>query len=45
MDEKERFETFTEQARVVLSLALEEAHYFQHNYIGTEHLLLGLVRK
>src|SRR5260370_34614874 len=44
MDEKERFETFTEQARVVLSLALEEAHYFQHNYTGTEHLLLGLVR-
>jgi len=44
MSEKERFETFTEQARIVLSLALEEAHYFQHNYIGTEHLLLGLVR-
>ena len=34
---------FTEQARKVLSLAQEEAQRFQHNYIGTEHLLLGLV--
>lgn len=33
----------TEQARKVLILAQEEAQHFQHNYIGTEHLLLGLV--
>jgi excisionase family DNA binding protein len=36
---------FNEQARKVLSLAQEEAQRFQHNYIGTEHLLLGLVRE
>ena len=28
-----------------MSLAQEEAHRFQHNYIGTEHLLLGIVRE
>jgi hypothetical protein len=39
------FDKFTEQARKVLSLAQEEAWRFQHNYIGTEHLLLGLVRE
>lgn len=39
------FDTFTEQARKVLSYAKEEAQHFQHNYIGTEHLLLGLVRE
>jgi ATP-dependent Clp protease ATP-binding subunit ClpC len=44
MNEKERFDTFTERARKVLSLAQEEAQRFNHNYIGTEHLLLGLVR-
>ena len=38
------FEKFTERARKVLSLAQEEAQRFNHNYIGTEHLLLGLVR-
>ncbi len=42
---KERFDKFTERARKVLSLAQEEARSFQHNYIGTEHLLLGLVRE
>jgi hypothetical protein len=45
MHERERFDTFTERARRVLSLAQEEAQRFQHNYIGTEHLLLGLVRE
>jgi len=39
------FEKFTERARKVLSLAQDEAMKFQHNYIGTEHLLLGLVRE
>ena len=36
---------FTKLARHVLTLAQEEAQRFQHNYIGTEHLLLGLVRE
>lgn len=40
-----RFDKFTERARRVLSLAQEESQRFQHNYIGTEHLLLGLVRE
>ncbi|MEE9277136.1 MAG: ATP-dependent Clp protease ATP-binding subunit, partial [Dehalococcoidia bacterium] len=35
----------TERARRVLTLAQEEAQRFNHNYIGTEHLLLGLVRE
>jgi ATP-dependent Clp protease ATP-binding subunit ClpC len=38
-------ERFTQRARRVLSLAQEEAERFQHNYIGTEHLLLGLIRE
>jgi Clp amino terminal domain, pathogenicity island component len=41
----ERFGKFTERARRVLTLAQEEATRFNHNYIGTEHLLLGLVRE
>src|SRR4030065_684423 len=41
----DRFEKFTERARRVLPLAQEEAQRFNHNYIGTEHLLLGLVRE
>ena len=40
-----RFDRFTKRARNVLALAQEEAQRFQHNYIGTEHLLLGLVRE
>ena len=44
MNERDRFDKFTERARKVLSFAQEEAQRFQHNYIGTEHLLLGLVR-
>ena len=41
----ERFDKFTERARKVLSLSHEEAVHFNHNYIGTEHLLLGLIRE
>src|SRR5436305_9806527 len=41
----DRFGKFTERARKVLQLAQEEAQRFNHNYIGTEHLLLGLVRE
>ena len=40
-----RFEKFTERARRVLTLAQEEAQHFSHSYIGTEHILLGLVRE
>ena len=43
--ERNRYDMFTERARKVLSLAHEEAQRFQHNYIDTEHLLLGLVRE
>jgi ATP-dependent Clp protease ATP-binding subunit ClpA len=45
MADRDRFDRFTGHARKVLSLAQEEAQRFQHNYIGTEHLLLGLVRE
>src|SRR3981081_1314371 len=45
VNDRDRFDKFTERARKVLSLAQEEAQRFQHNYIGTEHLLLGLVRE
>jgi len=41
----DRFDKFTERARRVLTLAQEEALRFNHNYIGTEHFLLGLVRE
>ena len=40
-----RFEKFSEGARKVLTHAQEEAQKFNHNYIGTEHILLGLVRE
>lgn len=40
-----RFDKFTERARKVLTLAQQEAVELKHNYIGTEHLLLGLVRE
>ncbi len=36
---------FTPRAKKVLELAIEEARKFSHNYIGTEHLLLGLIRE
>ncbi len=39
------FDKFTERARKALHLAQEEAQRLRHNYIGTEHLLLGLVRE
>jgi ATP-dependent Clp protease ATP-binding subunit ClpA len=39
-----RFDKFTERARQVLSYAKEEALRFNHNYVGTEHLLLGMLR-
>lgn len=39
------FERFTDRARRVIVLAQEEAKALQHNYIGTEHLLLGLIRE
>jgi Clp amino terminal domain, pathogenicity island component/UvrB/uvrC motif len=39
------FERFTEQARQVVVLAQEEARGLTHNYIGTEHILLGLLRE
>src|ERR687891_648173 len=39
------FERFTERARQVVVLAQEEARTLKHNYIGTEHILLGLVRE
>jgi hypothetical protein len=39
------FERFTDRARRVVVLAQEEAMRFDHNYIGTEHLLLGLLRE
>jgi hypothetical protein len=39
------FDKFTERARKVLTLAGEEAQRLNHNYIGSEHLLLGLVRE
>jgi ATP-dependent Clp protease ATP-binding subunit ClpC len=38
-------ERFTQRARRVLSLAHQEAERMRHNYIGTEHLLLGLMRE
>jgi ATP-dependent Clp protease ATP-binding subunit ClpA len=37
-------ETFTENARRALAFAQEEARRFNHNYIGTEHILLGVTR-
>jgi ATP-dependent Clp protease ATP-binding subunit ClpC len=40
-----RFEKFTERARKVLTLSQEEAQRFNHNYIGTEHILLGLLKE
>jgi ATP-dependent Clp protease ATP-binding subunit ClpC len=39
------FERFTERARQVVVLAQDEARELRHNYIGTEHLLLGLLRE
>jgi excisionase family DNA binding protein len=41
----DRFDRFTKRVRHVMTLAQEEALRFKHNYIGTEHLLLGLIRE
>ncbi len=41
----DRFGKFTDRARKVLTYAQDEAQRFDHNYIGTEHLLLGLIRE
>ncbi|MBV8822352.1 MAG: helix-turn-helix domain-containing protein [Chloroflexi bacterium] len=41
--DRDRFDKFTERARKVLTLSQEEAKRFHHNYVGTEHLLLGLI--
>ena len=35
----------TPRAKKVIEFALDEAHNLKHNYVGTEHLLLGLVRE
>jgi hypothetical protein len=45
MNRQRNFDRFTERARTVMQLAQEEAQRLQHNYIGTEHLLLGLLRE
>jgi ATP-dependent Clp protease ATP-binding subunit ClpC len=39
------FERFTERGRQVVVLARDEARALKHNYIGTEHILLGLLRE
>ena len=41
----DRFDKFTDRVRKVLTLAQDEAQRFNHNYIGTEHILLGLIRE
>src|ERR1700741_71104 len=39
------YERFTDRARKVMQLANQEAQRFNHEYIGTEHILLGLVKE
>ena len=39
------YERFTDRARYVLKLANTEAQRFSHEYVGTEHILLGLVKE
>jgi len=39
------FDRFTDRARKVMGLARQEAQRFNHDYIGTEHILLGLVQE
>src|SRR5438046_933223 len=43
--ETDMFERFTDRARRVVVLAQEEARMLNHNYIGTEHILLGLIHE
>lgn len=45
MEDKTVHDKFTERVRKVMFLAREEAQRLQHDYIGTEHLLLGLIRE
>lgn len=45
LPDRDRFDKFTERARKVIELAQDEARRLGHTYIGTEHLLLGLVRE
>jgi excisionase family DNA binding protein len=42
---RDRFDRFTQRARKALDLSTEEARMLQHGYVGTEHLLLGLLRE
>ena len=39
------YERFTDRARKVMQLANQEAQRFNHEYIGTEHILLGLLKE
>src|SRR5207302_11445006 len=39
------YERFTDRARKVMQLANQEAQRFSHEYIGTEHILLGLIKE
>lgn len=39
------YERFTDRARKVMQLANQEAQRFNHEYIGTEHILLGLIKE
>jgi ATP-dependent Clp protease ATP-binding subunit ClpC len=43
--DREGFDKFSERTKFVLGFAIEEAQRLQHNYVGTEHLLLGLIRE
>ena len=42
--DKDKNQNFTPRARKVVELARSEARRFNHNYVGTEHLLLGLIK-
>jgi ATP-dependent Clp protease ATP-binding subunit ClpC len=43
--EQEMFEGFTDRARHVVEFARDDARMLNHDYIGTEHILLGLTRE
>ena len=40
-----RFDKFSQAARMVLTVAQDEAQKFNHPYIGTEHILLGILKE
>ena len=42
--DKDKNQNFTPRARKVVELARSEARRFNHNYVGTEHILLGLIK-